>query len=164
MLVYHHPQIVEGVQLPADRKPMEGFPVSHGKRFGYPEHLRTPPTDYLGVVAMLKSPAKIAVMLGETVVAQRELPAGVTFWLIYQPRQLNDPRHLYAGDAQTVYPKEEPDFFITTLDKPFWDAEVYLAVHRGGDRIGFFRSHRPIASAAARGDLTTIGDAFELKE
>ena len=164
VLVYHHPQIVEGVQLPADRKPMEGFPVSHGKSFGYPEHLRTPPTDYLGVVAMLKSPAKIAVMLGETVVAQRELPAGVTFWLIYQPRQLNDPRHLYAGDAQTVYPKEEPDFFITTLDKPFWDAEVYVAVHRGDNRIGFFRSHRPIASAAARGDLTTIGDAFELKE
>lgn len=164
ILLFHHPQIVEGVELPAGRKPMEGFPVSHGKPFGYPEHLRTPPTDYMGVVAMLKSPAKVSVQLGETVVAQRELPAGVTSWLIYQPRPLNDPRKLYGCDPQAAYPKEEPDFFITTLDKPFWDAEVYVAVHRGDERIGFFRSHRPVAAAAARGDLTTIGDAFELKD
>jgi hypothetical protein len=164
VLLFHHPQIVEGVQLPADRKPMEGFPVSHGKRFGKPDDRRTPPTDYLGVVAMLKRPARVAVMLGETVLAERELPAGVTSWLIYQPRRQNDPRKLYACDWENAYPKAEPDFLITTLAKPFWDAEVYVAVERGGARLGFFRSHRPIAAAAARGELTTIGDAFKLGE
>jgi ubiquinone/menaquinone biosynthesis C-methylase UbiE len=162
VLLFHHPQIVEGVQLPEGRKAMEGFPVSHGKRFQGPQEQRTPPTDYLGVVAMLKSPAKVAVMLGETVIAQRELPAGVTSWLIYQPRNLNDPRKLYPCDPQSVYPRPERDFLVTTLDQPFWDAEVYLAVYRGDDRVGFFRSHRPIASAAARGELTTVGDAFRL--
>jgi hypothetical protein len=164
VLLFHHPQIVEGVQLPAGRKPMEGFPVSHGKRFADATTGRTPPTDYLGVVAMLKSPAKVTVMLGETVMAERELPAGVTSWLVYQPREQNDPRKLYACDAANAYPKAEADFLVTTLSKPFWDAEVYLAVYRGADRIGFFRSHRPIASAAARGELTTIGDAFKLEE
>jgi hypothetical protein len=164
VLLFHHPQIVEGVQLPAGRKAMEGFPVSHGKRFGDVMDRRTPPADYLGVVAMLKSPARIAVMLGETVIAQRELPAGVTSWLVYQPRRLNDPRKLYACDPENAYPKAEPDFLVTSLAKPFWDAEVYLAVYRGNDRVGFFRSHRPIVSVAARGELTTIGDAFKLKE
>ena len=164
VLLFHHPQIVEGVLLPAGRKAMEGFPVSHGKRFGDVMDRRTPPTDYLGVVAMLKSPARIAVMLGETVIAQRELPAGVTSWLVYQPRRLNDPRRLYPCDSENAYPKAEPDFLVTTLAKPFWDAEVYLAVYRGNERVGFFRSHRPIMSVAARGELTTIGDAFKLKE
>lgn len=164
VLLFHHPQIVEGVQLPAGRKAMEGFPVSHGKRFGGLQDRRTPPTDYLGVVAMFKSPAKLAVMLGETVIAQRELPAGATSWLIYQPRHLNDPRKLYPCDPQFAYPKVERDFLVTALERPFWDAEVYLAVYRGNARIGFFRSHRPIVSAAARGELTTTGDAFPLKE
>ena len=160
VLLFHHPQVVEGCELPAGRKTMEGFPVALGKHFDTPEHRRTPPTDYVGVVAMLKIPAKVSVMLGETVLAQRELPAGVTSWLIYQPRQLNDPRKLYSGDAQAVYPQPGPDFLITTLDKPFWDAEVYLSVYRGEERLGFYRSHRPVAAAAARGELTTIGDVF----
>ena len=136
VLLFHHPQIVEGVQLPAGRPPMEGFPVSHGKRFGGPQDPRTPPTDYLGVVALLKSPATVAVMLGETVLGRRELPAGCTSWLIYQPRNLRDPRKLYPYDPQTAYPPAEPDFLITTLDKPFWDAEVYVAVDRGPRRLG----------------------------
>lgn len=160
VLLFHHPQVVEGCELPAGRKAMEGFPVALGKNFDTLEHHRTPPTDYVGVVAMLKAPAKISVMLGETVLAQRELPAGVTSWLIYQPRQLNDPRKLYGGEAQAVYPQPEPDFLITTLAKPFWDAEVYLAINRGEKRLGFYRSHRPVAAAAARGELTTIGDVF----
>ena len=164
VLLFHHPQIVEGVQLPAGRKAMEGFPVSHGKRFCGPGEHSTPPTDYLGVVAMLRAPAEITVMLGETVIGKRELPAGVTSWLLYQPRNLNDPRKLYPVDPQLAYPKAEPDFLVTTLAKPFWDAEVYLAVSRGNDRLGFFRSHRPIAAAAARGDLTTVGDVFGWKD
>ena len=64
---------------------------------------------------------------------------------------------------EAIYPKEEADFLITKLEKPFWDAEVYVAVYRGNDRIGMFRSHRPIVSAAARGELTTVGDVFPLK-
>jgi hypothetical protein len=160
VLLFHHPQIVEGVQLPVGRKAMEGFPVSHGKRFSGPQDRRTPPTDYLGVVAMLKSPAKVAVMLGETVIAQRELPAGVTSWLVYEPRSLNDPRKLYPCDPQVAYPKEQQDFLITKLDKPFWDAEVYLAVERGNDRVGFFRSHRPIVSIAGLGTCNRKHSTF----
>lgn len=162
ILLFHHPQIVEGVKLPEGRKPMEGFPASHGNRFNNPPVNRTPPTDYIGVVAMLKSPAKVKVMLGETAIAERTLPAGVTSWLIYQPRNLNDPRKLYPCDPDQVYPVPEADFLITRLDKPFYDTEVFVAVERNKQRIGFFRSHRGIAAAAARGELTTIGDVFPL--
>jgi hypothetical protein len=156
VLLFHHPQIVEGVQLPAGRAPVEGFPVSHGKRLGD----RTPPTDYLAVVAMLKRPAKVTVQLGERVIAGREFPAGVNSWLIYQPRTANDPRNLYACDPEAVYPRPASDLAITKLDQPFEDAEVYAAVERDATRLGFFRSHRPIVSAAARGELTTVGDVF----
>ncbi|MFZ2655678.1 MAG: endo-1,3-alpha-glucanase family glycosylhydrolase [Victivallales bacterium] len=158
VLLFHHPQIVEGVKLPAGVKPMEGFPVAFGNTFD--QRHGTPPTDYVGVVTMLKSPAKVSVMLGETVLGEREFPAGVSSWLLYQPRNQNDPRKLYPYDPEKVYPKEEEDLVITKLDKPFSDAEVFVSVSRGKDRIGFFRSHRPIVSAAGRGDMTTVGDAY----
>ncbi len=163
LLVFHHPQIVEGLKLPEGVKPMMGFPANVNV-FNVPPVNRTPPTDYVGVVAMLQSPAKVAVMLGETVIGERECPAGLTSWLIYQPRNLNDPGKIYPiEDPGKAYPKEEQDFAITKLDKPFWDAEVYLSITRGAERIGFFRSHRPIAGAAGRGDMTTVGDAFTLE-
>ena len=162
ILLFHHPQLVEGMSLPPGVGPMEGFPVAIGKNFNSPPINRTPPTDYIAVVAMLKAPAKVTVMLGESVIGEREMPAGVNSWLLYQPRNLNNPRGLYPCDPEKVYPKESQDLFITKLDKPFFDAEVYLAANRGAERLGFFHSHRPIVSAAGRGDLCAIGDLFEL--
>jgi len=163
LFVFHHPQIVEGVRLPEGVKPMEGFPVSHGKSFNAPFINRTPPSDYVEVVAMLKAPAKISVMLNETVIAERELPAGGVSWLVYEPRQLNDPRRLYSCNPETAYPKEAGDFLVTKIEKPFFDAELYVAASRGQERLGFFRSHRPIVAAAGRGDLCAVGDVFELE-
>lgn len=162
VLLFHHPQVVEGVKLPAGVKPMEGFPVSHGNTFD--QRHGTPPTDYVGVVAMLKAPAKVTVMLGETVLGEQEFPAGVTSWLLYQPRPRNDPRKLYPCDPAAVYPRAEPGLLVTELEQPFGDAEVHLAVARAGGRIGFFRSHRPIAAAAGKGELTTVGDVFRLAQ
>lgn len=164
ILLFHHPQIVEGIKLPADRKPMEGFPVSHGNKFNNPPVNRTPPTDYCGVVTMLKSPARVSVMLGETVIAEKTMPAGITSWLIYQPRNLNDPRGFYSCNPDKVYPSADSDFIITKLQKPFEDAEVFVSVERDKKRAGFFRSHRPVAGAAGRGDLSTIGDVFTLSK
>ena len=57
-----------------------------------------------------QSPAKVAVMLGEKVIAEKEMPAGVTSWLIYQPRNMNDPASLYPCDPEKSYPKEEQRF------------------------------------------------------
>ena len=150
VLLFHHPQIVEGVQLPADRKPMEGFPVSHGKRFDGVTNRRTPPTDYLGVIAMLKSPARIAVMLGEKLIAERELPAGVTSWLIYQPRISTIRASSTAAIRQRFIRRRQADFLVTTLDKPFWDAEVYVAVYRGGDRGSGFSARTDRSSRGRR--------------
>jgi hypothetical protein len=182
VLLFHHPQVVEGLKLPEGVKPMEGFPVAIGKDFNSLQTNRTPPTDFIGVVTMLKSPAEVSVMLGETVLGKKVMPAGLTSWLLYQPRGLNDPQKRYTCDPEKVYPKEESGFFVTVLEKPFFDAEVYVSVARDGRRpgseedgagwhrfvasdarrIGFFRSHRPIAGAAGRGDMTTVGDVFRL--
>jgi len=164
ILLFHHPQVVEGLQLPAGRKPMEGFPVALGKSFAHATVVRTPPTDYVGVVALLKSPAKAQLLLNETVLAEQELPPGCNAWLVYQPRNQNDPRKLYPYDPERAYPRAEPGLTMTILAKPFWDAELHVSVERDGQRIGFFRSHRPIAAAAGRGDMTTVGDAFRLEK
>jgi len=166
VLLFHHPQVVEGLQVPPGIRPMEGFPVAAGFKdplprgnFNSPPVNRTPPTDFIAAVAMLKAPATLRIMLNEKLLAERELPAGVHSWLIYQPRYLNDPRHWYPCD-DNAYPTESDDFFITKLTKPFFDSEVYVEIVRDGKRLGFFQSHRPIADAAGRGDMSTVGDVF----
>jgi hypothetical protein len=178
ILCFHHPRVVEGLALPPGVEPIEGFPVSAGEPFRSRHYHRTPPTDYVQVVTMLKAPATIRVLFGETPLAEREMPAGVNFWLIYQPRSLNDPRGLYDCDPEQVYPREENGFFVTRVDHPrfpighpdyeegfysgFPDSEVYLFVERDGRRIGVFRSHQPIRAAAGRDDMTVIGNVFPL--
>ena len=164
VLLFHHPQVAEGLKLPPGVKPMEGFPFANGKNFNSPAINRTPPTDYAVVNAMLKAPAKVTVMLGEKVLAERELPAGLSSWLIYQPRNQNDPKGSYKCDESKVYPDGADGLLITKLDKPFYDAEVFVSVSRDGRRLGFFRSHRPVAGAAGRGDMTVVGDAFKLQQ
>ena len=149
ILLFHHPQVVSGLLLPDGRKPEDPFPWAR----------TTPPTDYVGVVAMLKESGKIAVQFGETVIAEREFPAGENAWFIYHPQEKQGGRH---ADDKPVCPTERPGFAITLLDKPFTDTELYVAVYRGDRRLGLFRSHRPILGAAGRGELTTIGDAFRL--
>ncbi len=163
ILLFHHPQVVEGLKLPPGVKPMEGFPYSHGKSFNSPPIDRTPPTDCITVNAMLKKPTKVAVFLGERLLAEKELPAGMSSWLIYQPRSKNTPSGAYACDEAKVYPNGKDGLLMTKLDKPFFDAEVFVSASRDGQRIGFFRSHRPVAGAAGRGDMTVAGDVFKLE-
>jgi hypothetical protein len=180
VIMFHHPQVVEGLRLPEGTKPMEGFPIQFNKTFDSAKYNRTPPTDYVQVVAMLKAPAEITVRLGERVLATRSFPAGVNFWLIYQPRNLNDPMGRYTCDADKVYPKSEENFFVTKVKSPhfpigfpkykegyypgFPDAEVFVEVKRGENRLGFFRSHKPVLGAAGRGEMTVIGDVFDFEQ
>jgi len=143
LFVFHHPQLVSGLQLPPGRSPMPAPAWSN----------RTPATDYVGVVAALQSPATVSVQFGETVVASHEFPAGLGAWLVYSP-----PAHAPAE----VYPQAGPRLATTVLGRPFQDAEIYVSVFRQGKRLDLFRSHRPIAGAAGRGDLSTVGDYFLL--
>ena len=145
ILLFHHPQVVENLLLPPGRLPLTG-PAW--------EHDITPPTDYVGVVANLKEPATVDIQFGETVIAEKNFSAGLHAWLIYHPA----PQSTSAS-----YPADSDQLAVTVLDAPFTDAEVYLAVKRDNNRIGFFRSHRPIASAAGRGDMVAIGDVFPLE-
>jgi len=168
VLLFHHPQVVSGLQLPAGRTPIEGFQVGTNRgrpvpfgRFDFPRLNRTPPTDYIAVAGLLKEPATVRVLLNEEVLAEQALPAGVSAWLIYQPRYMNDSNGWYPRDDQ-AYPPGAGDFFITLLRQPLRDAEVYVEVTRAGQRMGFFRSHRPIVDAAGRGDMATVGDVFKL--
>jgi len=147
VLLFHHPQVVEGLQLPAGREPMGSFPWAR----------TTPPTDYIGVVGLFKQPARVIVKLGRKTLGEKELPAGMNQWLLYHPQDKQGGRH---PDAPPVYPAERPGLFITKLSNPFTDADVYILVYRGEQRIGLFRSHRPIAGAAGRGEMQTIGDVF----
>lgn len=143
LFMFHHPQLVSGVQLPSDRQPMSAPGWAN----------RTPATDYVGVVAALKNPARLSVQFGETVVATHDFPAGISAWLIYSPP---------ANTPPVVYPQNGPRLKVTVLNQSFQDTELYLAAYRQGRRVDLFRSHRPITAAAGRGDLSTIGDYFIL--
>ncbi len=180
VLLFHHPQVVEGLRLPPGVKPMEGFPVAIGKTFESAVYHRTPPTDYIQLATLLKEPAEVIVRLNETELGRQTFPAGLNFWLLYQSRNQNDPQGRYACDPETVYPHSEPGLTVTALDHPrfaigfpplkagyyagFPDAEVYVEVMRGGERLGFYRSHEPLRSAAGRGNLTVIGDVFSWQQ
>ena len=142
VFLFHHPQALN-VESPAGREPEKAFPWE----------MKTPPTDYVNVVTALKEPARVSVMFGEKVIAQKECAAGIQNWLIYHPSPLSVPGS---------YPESGKSIDCTVLDKPFGDAEVYIMVSRNNRRIGLFRSHRPILGAAGRGEMTTVGDAFTL--
>ncbi len=153
ILFFHHPQMASGVKVPEGHMQM----VDHNF-IKNPDVPVTPPTDYIGVVAFLKAPAIISVQLSNTVIAKQDFPAGVHSWLAYKPAQ-------YAVEKKwtDVYPEESNWLSVTILDKPFTDSYVYLSVHRDNDRIGLFRSQRPIVEAAARSDMTVIGNVFDLE-
>jgi hypothetical protein len=141
LLLFHHPQAVQGVALPPGRPAAAGVPGA-----------LTPPTDYLALCSFLKAPAEVVVRLQRREIARRTLPAGFHTWLIYHP----------AADPQAVYPAEEDGLSVTRLEQPFRDHEVFVEVMAGERRLARFRSHQPIVNAAGRGDLSTVGDVFAL--
>ncbi|MFZ2657030.1 MAG: endo-1,3-alpha-glucanase family glycosylhydrolase [Victivallales bacterium] len=153
VLLFHHPQPAAGVKVPEGRIQMFDHNV-----LKEPDVPTTLPTDYVGVVAFLRQPATLSVQFGTDVIAKRDFPAGVHSWLIYNPR-----KEVLDNKWTEAYPKDSDWLSVTTLGKPFSDTQVYLNVYRGADRIGMFRSHRPIVEAAGRSDMTTIGDVFELQ-
>jgi hypothetical protein len=167
ILLFHHPQLTE--------KPLQTPPRAF--LAGRYENQATPPTDYIGVVVMLKRPAKVTVEMGmsstgipNTRLASRDFPAGTNFWLIYHPLSnatlsavpLIGHGSNHPKDAHPVYPEEREDFFITKLDRGFEDREVFVTVDRGDKNVGYFTSHIPIVGAAASGNLGTVGDIFDL--
>jgi|GEM_PF-2324996 len=166
VLMFHHPQLTEQpMKLPEGCKPC----VRHNSQ-------STPPTDYIGVVTMLKEEAVVKVELANGVyfetLAERKFPAGVNFWLIYHPLKSADDSALKNGDevnvpdpyVAPVYPAERSDFFVTKLPEALKPRDVYLSVERDGKPAGYFRSQRAIDGAAAKANLCTIGDVFELED
>lgn len=164
LFLFHHPQLVEGLKLPAGVTPTEGFPLSHGKNFGSKVYHRTPPTDYLHVASFLREPATVSLYLGTQLLARYEAKPGLQFHLFYQPRNQNDPAGRYPCNEAEVYPQSEGNQTVTLLKQPLRDAEIYLEVKRNGRRLGFFRSHKPVNGFAGRGDMTMTGNLFRLKK
>ncbi|MEK6795598.1 MAG: endo-1,3-alpha-glucanase family glycosylhydrolase [Spirochaetota bacterium] len=151
ILLFHHPQVVEGLELPGSRKPTESGPGCS-----------TPPTDFVAVVTFLKKSAEVSVIFHKQVIAKKECPPGYLAWFLYNPRKQLPPESGLA-DTDPVYPSASDDLAVTILDKPFTDAEVFLEVKRGSEPPILFRSQRPIVSAAGRADLTTIGNVFRIE-
>ena len=169
VLMFHHPQLTEKTL----QTPPGAFVA------GRYNNSSTPPTDYIGVVVMLKSPATITVEMGvsstgipNTRLAIRNFPAGTNFWLIYHPL-INasqsaipdiDSSKGFSKDSHPVYPQEKDDFFVTKLNQSLEDRELFLSIDRGGQNIGYYTSHRAIVGAAAAGNLGTVGDVFEVSQ
>ena len=145
LLLFHHPQVVSGLQLPPGRLPTVG-----------PEGGLTPPTDYIAICSFLKTPAEVSVVFQKEVVATKKLPAGFQTWLLYNPAVPT------PGASAPIYPAEEEGLIVTVLNKPFKDMEVLLQVTRDGVDMGRFFSHHPIVDAAGRADLGTVGNVFSL--
>ncbi len=164
VFLFHHPQLVENLKLPDGVSAIESFPVSHGKTFGSERYNRTPSTDYLCAVTFLKEPARITLYSGAKALYSYEAKAGLQFQLVYQPRSLNDPQKRYGCNEDLVYPKSEGDLTVTPIKDPLTDSQLYVKVERGDKRLGFFRSHKPLSSAAGCGDMTMTGDCFRLNK
>ena len=169
VLMFHHPQLTEKML----QVPPGAFVAGRYNNSG------TPPTDYIGVVVMLKNPATVTVEMGvsssgipNTRLASRDFPAGTNFWLIYHP--LNnasqsaiadvDPSKGFSKDSHPVYPEQRDDFFVTKLNEGLEDRELFIRVVRGDRNVGYFTTHRAIVGAAAAGNLGTVGDVFELPQ
>lgn len=165
ILAFHHPQLTETpMALPPGCGPC--------RRYNWQA---TPPTDYVGLVVMLREPAEVRIDLSRIgngyhqyeTIARRRFPAGVSFWLAYHPLASADDSAIRNADANTpmprlppVYPAEQADFAVTRLAGPLKDRFLNLAVERGGAVVGYFQSHRPIVGTAAKADLSTTGDVF----
>lgn len=141
LLLFHHPQAVAGVALPPGRPAVVGQVGA-----------ATPPTDYLTVCSFLRAPAEAVVRLQHREVARRLLPAGFHTWLLFHP-----------AAQEAVYPCAEPGLSVTRLESAFADHEVYLEMWADGRRQARFRSQQAVVTAAARGDLSTVGDVFPVE-
>ncbi len=146
LLMFHHPQVVEGLELPAGRQATVGVPSA-----------KTPPTDYVAICSFLREPLDVSVFFQRKCVAETKLPAGFHSWLLYHPAKL--PADAPKG-LELVYPKEEPGLSVTVLPDPFEDMELSVRARRNGADLGRFFSHQPVVSAGGRGDLGTVGDLF----
>ncbi len=158
VFLFHHPQRCRDTILPPGVARMGTLPWAW-----------TQPTDYVGAVAMLTSPATVEVAIGGEVVGRRDLPAGASAWLLYVPVPAGPKAHAGAK----VYPQTgDPaltgrglaftaDRLSQTAFGRSGNAEVSVRVIRRGESRRFV-SHRPIAGEACRGELTTIGDVFDL--
>ena len=149
LLLFHHPQVVEGLELPAGRQPTTS-----------PASSLTPPTDYVTLCSFLYEPADVTIRFHRQIVAEKRLPAGFHTWLLYHPGSM--PPDAPKG-AKAVYPEEEGGLSVTTLPEAFKDMELSVNVSRNGVDLGRFFSHTPVVSAAGRADLGTIGDVFAIK-
>ena len=148
LLLFHHPQVVEGLELPKGRVATNSQPWS-----------LTPATDYVTLCTFLLKPAEISVIFNKKVVAEKQIPAGFHTWLLYHPGKAPEdaPKGLLP-----VYPEPEDGLSVTVLEKAFSDIEVSVKVQRDGADLGRYFSHTPVVSAAGRADLGTIGDVFVL--
>jgi hypothetical protein len=144
LLLFHHPQVVEKLELPLGRQPSAS-----------PDWCLTPPTDYVALCSFLRTPAEISVYFQKKCVATRMIPAGFHTWLLYHPAR--------KTNGAAVYPREDRSLSVTVLPEAFSDAEVAVKVSRPGQEAERFFSHLPIVSAAGRADLGTVGDVFVIK-
>jgi len=167
VLLFHHPQLTETpMKFPEGVEPVK----RHNAQ-------ATPPTDYIGIVTMLKEEATVRIDLRtgayyETMI-EKKFPAGVNFWLLYHPLNSPDESALKNNDEANVpepvfpnpiYPQEQADFQITKLDYALKSREIYIGVVRDGTLAGYFRSSQPILGTDRKPNLCTVGNVFKLEK
>lgn len=144
LLVFHHPQLVSGTKIPAGQTPIKAFEWMN----------RTPPTDYISVVALLKQKAKLRVYLNDRPVAPvLEVGSGLNHFLYYHPPKNSNSDAYISTDKNSQ----------TILTGPFQAGKVTIQLSDDSGYSHIYISERLIENTAKRSDLTTAGDSFSIE-
>jgi hypothetical protein len=148
--LFHHRQLV-------DAKLTNSTIVAHNDKWH-----STPSTDYLNVVTILKSKAKVALTDGGqswTV----EAPAGFHEWLVYVPSKrigagtLKEAWNLGAGIS---YPTANAERSVTVAET-IPEGVPSVSVSRMGKTVATLHSRLPISSTGRWQDLATVGSELD---
>lgn len=141
IMLFHHPQPVNWAMSPSRKDPTKVFPWE----------LETPPTDYVMVVSLLKSPADIAVKVGDKTIGTETAGTGESAWLIYSKQKSSN---------DNICPTEIANIKCVQIGSQIGTGNVSVSISNGGKSLHNFESHVPISENEGRGELTVIGDAF----
>jgi len=139
--VFHHPQLVGTGNW--GRRPFANFAWA----------AKPPSTDYVMVVATLRSAKTIGVSVAGKRLGTLNFPAGLHYWLLYNPA---------PGSSSNQYPSNSGRFTVTPISNPFDQGSVTVSVTSANGQTSNFQSSKGILPESDHLDLTVSADVFTL--
>ncbi|MEK6796329.1 MAG: endo-1,3-alpha-glucanase family glycosylhydrolase [Spirochaetota bacterium] len=145
IFLFHHRQLVDAT-------------ITESTRRGHDSDWHvTPVSDYLHVVTILKSPAKLTLTLGGLSWESKQVPAGLHEWLVYVPSKRTEPGTNKMSYVRSGSYPVSSDFREVTIAERFEAGVPEASVVRGVKTVFSVKSHVPLVDTIRFENLAMVG-------